>query len=97
MGMFVRTMFWFTTEFWGPNSSAILNVVVSLMAPEQAPMTPVLMYRTVLLLLMSKKKDTDMGIIMITIDAGVDNMDNPLLKHSQSVKRTISSNESQKR
>lgn len=80
MGMFVRTMFWFTTEFRGPNSSEILHAVMSLMAPEQAPTMPVLMYRPVLLLLISKKKDIDMGIIISTIDAGLDNMD-LLLKH----------------
>lgn len=84
MGMFVRTMFWFTTEFWGPNSSEIVDAVVARMAPEQAPRMPVLMYKPILLPLISKKKDTGMGIIMSTIDAGLDNID-LLLKQSQSV------------
>lgn len=72
MGMFVRTMFWFTAEFWDPNSSEIVDVVIDLMAPEQTPRMLVLIYNPILLTLISKKKDTGMGIIISTIDAGLD-------------------------
>lgn len=75
MGMFARTMFCFTTEFWGPNSSEMVDAVINRMAPEQAPRMTVLMYKPVLLPLISKKKDTGMGIIMSAIDAGLDKMD----------------------
>lgn len=43
------------------------------MAPEQAPRMDVLMYKHMLLSLVSKKNDAGMGIIMMAISADLDN------------------------
>jgi len=70
--MLIRTILWLTAAFSTPNSSAVVDAEMAIMAPEVAPRTAVVMYKHVLSwLIASKKSDADMGIISKPITAGL--------------------------
>lgn len=65
----------FTTKLLQPKASYVVDPLITSKPPEQVPRIPVLMYKHLLLSLLSRKNATGIGSVRSTVSAGLDMID----------------------